>query len=144
MTQRSHYQCLENMYLNAPINEFYRPKISIQKAKSEIIIEIREDFFHAAKGVHGSVYFKMLDDAAFFAANSLVEEVFVLTANFTTYLTLPVNSGHIRAVGNVLDTPGSQFICTATAYDDQQRMLAYGSGTFVRSKLKLADTTGYS
>jgi acyl-coenzyme A thioesterase PaaI-like protein len=35
---------------------------------------------HSIHAVHGSVYFKALDDAAFFAVNSLVEDVFVLTA----------------------------------------------------------------
>jgi hypothetical protein len=35
---------------------------------------VRPDFFHAAHAVHGSVYFKALDDAAFFAVASLVQE----------------------------------------------------------------------
>ena len=31
---------------------------------------VRPDFFHAAGAVHGSVYFKLLDDAAYFDALS--------------------------------------------------------------------------
>ena len=37
---------------------------------------------HAAGAVHGSYYFKVLDDACYFAANSLVSDVFVLTVSF--------------------------------------------------------------
>ena len=37
--------------------------------------------FHAAGAGHGTIYFKMLDDAAFYAANSMVEEQFVLTTD---------------------------------------------------------------
>ena len=33
---------------------------------------VREDFFHAAQAMHGALYFMMLDNAAFFAVNSIV------------------------------------------------------------------------
>jgi len=59
------------MYAAAPINNFFLPKITVSEGESIIEIEITEKLHHAAGGVHGSVYFKMLDDAAFFAANSL-------------------------------------------------------------------------
>ena len=72
------------MYLAAPINDFYEPRIEIHEAEAVIEAEVSRRFFHAAEAVHGSVYFKMLDDAAFFAASSLEREVFVLTTTFTT------------------------------------------------------------
>ena len=34
---------------------------------------IKKDYFHALEAIHGSVYFKILDDAAFFAAQSVVK-----------------------------------------------------------------------
>ena len=72
MTEKNdHYLSLEKMYVVAPINKIYNPKILIYKGGAEIEIAVKEKFFHAAGAVHGSVYFKMLDDAAFFAANSL-------------------------------------------------------------------------
>ena len=55
----------------------------------------------------------MLDDAAFFAANSLERDVFVLTTSFTTYLTRPVSSGTLRSVGRVVNRNKSQFIAEA-------------------------------
>tara|TARA_R110001592_G_scaffold60311_4_gene183311 strand:+ start:286 stop:1368 length:1083 start_codon:yes stop_codon:yes gene_type:complete len=56
----NHYQKLEQMYISAPINKFYLPKISVSEGKCGIEVEVKEDFFHAANAVHGSVYGKIL------------------------------------------------------------------------------------
>ena len=139
----NHYQALAKMYLAAPINRFYLPSIDIREGEAEIVMDIREDFYHAKGAVHGSVYFKMLDDAAFFAANSLEHEVFVVTTSFTTYLTRPVSSGRLRSVGKVVNRNRSQFICEAVAYDAENREISRGSGIFVRSKWSLKAAAGY-
>ncbi|MEN8207381.1 MAG: PaaI family thioesterase [Pseudomonadota bacterium] len=131
------------MYLAAPINEFYRPKIDVSDSKATIEIEISEKLFHSASAVHGSVYFKMLDDAAFFAANSLETEVFVLTTSFTTYLTRPISSGILRSVGHVVNYNKSQFIAEAIAYDSEDNEIGRGSGIFVRGKFPLREALGY-
>ena len=81
MTRDPHFQALEKMYLDAPINAFYDPRIEVSDAEAIVEIEVSESLFHSAQAVHGSVYFKMLDDAAFFAASSLEKEVFVLTTS---------------------------------------------------------------
>ena len=85
----------------------------------------------------------MLDDAAFFAASSLVEDVFVLTTSFTTYLTRPVSQGHLRSVGRVVNQNHSQIIAEAIAYDAEDREVGRGSGVFVRSKVELASISDY-
>ena len=77
------------MYLNAPINAFYEPRIEVSDAEAIVEIEVSEKLFHSAEAVHGSVYFKMLDEAAFFAANELEREIFVLTTSLPNYLTRP-------------------------------------------------------
>ena len=76
-SDHEHFRKLERMYHAAPINQFYRPVLTVGEGSAELEIPIRPEFFHAAAAVHGSVYFKALDDAAFFAVNSLVTEVFV-------------------------------------------------------------------
>jgi len=144
MTDDQHFVGLQNMYLAAPINDFYRPSIEVSDSEATIEMEVTEDFFHAAGAVHGSVYFKMLDDAAFFAANSLEREVFVLTTSFTTYLTRPISSGRIRSVGRVVNRNKSQFIAEAVALDSDGNEVGRGSGVFVRSKLPLSEARGYS
>jgi len=143
MNKDKHYLALENMYLAAPINTIYKPRINILEGLSEIEIELNEGYFHAAGAVHGSVYFKMLDDSAFFAANSLEREVFVLTTSFTVYLTRPVSSGSMRAVGKVVNSTKSQFIAESVAYNSEGKEIARGSGVFVRGKFKLGEALGY-
>ncbi|HEY0371889.1 MAG TPA: PaaI family thioesterase [Thermoanaerobaculia bacterium] len=138
-----HWRALERIYLRAPTNEYYQPAIRIGHAESEIRITARPDFHHAAHAVHGSVYFKLLDDAAFFAANSLVPEAFVLTSNFTIHLLRPVVEGIMVAKGRVVHATARQFVAEAHLYDAGDRLVAQGVGTFVRSKLPLAGSDGY-
>lgn len=143
MDQEEHFRRLESMYRSAPINAFYLPQLKVQEGKASIEIELSEQYHHAAGAVHGSVYFKMLDDAAFFAANSYEQEVFVLTTSFTTYLTRPVSSGKIKSIGTVDNKNKQQFIAEAVLYDESDNELGRGNGVFVRSKIRLADAKGY-
>lgn len=144
MTKDPHFTALENMYRVAPINEFYRPSIVVTDSEASIELAVRKDLFHSFGAVHGSVYFKMLDDAAFFAANSLERDMVVVTTSFTTYLTRPVSSGIIRSTAHVVNRNKSQFIAEAVLYDSQDKELGRGSGVFVRSKVRLADARGYA
>lgn len=144
MSHQAHYSALESMYLAAPINqEIYQPTIKVSKGEAEIVIPLSEKFHHAGHAVHGSVYFKMLDDAAYFAANSMDTEFFVLTSSFTTYLTRPVKDGIFRAVGKVVSQSRTQFIAESVVYDIREKEVGRGNGIFVRGKLPLVDAMGY-
>ncbi|MEH6347361.1 MAG: PaaI family thioesterase [Bermanella sp.] len=143
MNEAQHYRNLESMYAAAPVNEFYLPTMAVTEGEAVIEIQALKKHQHSAGGVHGSVYFKLLDDAAFFAANSLEEEVFVLTTCFTTYITRPVSLGKMRAVGKVVNSNKSQFIAEAVVYDEKNREVGRGNGIFVRSKMLLKDADGY-
>ena len=102
-TEDAHWRALERMYLGSPINTIYEPSISVRNETAEISIQIQERSFHAAGAIHGSVTWKMLDDAAFFAAASAVDDVFVLTTSFTSYLTRPVSEGELRSLGRIVN-----------------------------------------
>lgn len=138
-----HFRRLENLYHGARCNEYYSPSMQISRGSTELIIPIKAEFFHAAGATHGSVYFKALDDTAFFAANSLVEDLLVLTANFNIHLLRPIASGELRAVGKVVNTSSSMIIAESVAYNSEGREIARGSGTFVRSKIRLTADIGY-
>ena len=79
-----HYIKLSNMYLNANVNTqiFESTQCEIEYKKATISLKISDKYFHALGAIHGSVYFKLLDDSAFFAVNSIVKDVFVLTTSF--------------------------------------------------------------
>lgn len=141
---QQHFRALEAFFLGGPINRFFQPEIRIGAGESTVRMAVGEPFFHAAGAIHGAVYFKVLDDAAFFAANSLDEEFFLLTTAFTTYLTRPVSEGVMRTEGKVLNRNRSQIIAEAVAFDAADREVGRGSGIFVRSKKRLLDMPVYA
>jgi uncharacterized protein (TIGR00369 family) len=138
-----HHRKLEHMYLMAPINAFYSPQIRISQGEAEITIPVKPNFFHAADAVHGSVYFKLLDDAAFFAVNSLVEDYFVLTSSFTTYLLRPISEGTMKATGKVVYAGARSFVAESVVLNGEGKEIARGSGNFVVSKIRLTTDMGY-
>ena len=139
-----HYRQLESMYQAAPINEFYKPVMTVTEGQAEISIQTDAKHHHSAGGMHGSVYFKMLDDAAWFACNSLEPDVFVLTTSFTTYITRPIDKGEITAIGKVVNKNNTQWIAEAVLYTEDGKELARGNGIFVRSKVPLDNAKGYA
>jgi uncharacterized protein (TIGR00369 family) len=138
-----HFRKLERMYKQAPINQFYKPQLHITEGEAEFVIAVREDLFHAAGAVHGSVYCKAVDDSMFFAVNSIVEEVFVLTVNITTNLMRPISSGEIKAKGKVVFSSKNLFMAEAVLFDADGKTIGTGSGTFVRGRTPLTPEIGY-
>jgi uncharacterized protein (TIGR00369 family) len=132
------------MYLAAPINEFFRPKLWISEGEAEVAIEVGPRMHHTAGSAHGSVYFKLMDDAAFFAVNSLVDDVFVLTVSFNVYLLRPVVESALTSRGVVTSATRNLWIADAEIKDDRGRIVGRGSGSFVRSSIALADIDAYA
>jgi uncharacterized protein (TIGR00369 family) len=143
MTDADHFRKLEAMYHGANCNRAYGPRLTVSGGKTELVIPVREDFFHAAGAVHGAVYFKALDDAAFFACNSLVRDVIVLTVSFHVLFMRPVSSGEIRAEGRVIQASERLILAESGVCDDQGREIARGTGCFVRSEIRLTEELGY-
>jgi len=143
MGTEEHFRKLERMYLSAPVNQFYAPEIQITEGQAQVSIPVRPDFFHAANAVHGAVYFKLLDDSAFFAANSLVEDVFVLTVSYNVYFTRPISEGVMSATGKVVQSSRRLIIAESVVVDSNEREIARGSGTFMRSTIRLTEDIGY-
>lgn len=138
-----HHRKLERMYVAAPTNDYYEPTIRIGDGVAEIRIVVRPDFFHAARAVHGSVYFKALDDAAFFAANSLIDDVLVLTTSLNVHLLRPVSQGELTASGEVVSRSRRLLVAESRLRDAQDRLLATATGTFVAGRIELGPDIGY-
>ena len=140
----AHHRKLERLYEAAPISKWFGSTIVIADGESEVRIPVKPEFHHSANAVHGSVYFRALDDAAFFAVNSRVQDVFVLTVSFTIHLTRPVTSGELRAKGRLLHASGRLFVAESTLVDAQGQILGHGSGVFTRSAIALEPSIGYA
>lgn len=137
-----HHRKLESMYLAAPVNELYKPTIAISEGRATIEFDVNEQFFHSAGALHGSVYFKALDDSAFFAAASMDPDYFVLTTSFTISLARPVTGGRLRAEGRLTSRSDNAFEAESVLYNGEQEV-ARGNGTFVSSKIELTSARGY-
>ena len=143
--KEEHYRKLEHMYLNANFNQqiYETTTIQITDRKAEIGLEITDKYFHALGAIHGSVYFKLLDDAAFFAVNSIVEDVFVLTTSFNLNLIRPANHGTLRSVGTVKYISRQLFVAESVLYNQDGKEIAFGTGNFAKSKIPLTPEIGY-
>ena len=67
-----HYQRLERLYRAAPVTRLYGTAVVVSHGASDVTLPVDKRLFHAAGALHGSAYFRVLDDAAFFAANSVL------------------------------------------------------------------------
>lgn len=144
MTNEEHYRTLEKMYASAPCNVYYAPEIHVSHGNAEVVIPVQPKFFHSAGATHGSVYFKALDDAAFFAVSSLVTDVLALTVSFNIHILRPISQGEMRARGKAVFVSDHLFVAESMLFDSKGREIARGSGNFVKSKIKISPETGYN
>ncbi len=142
--EEAHFRSLEALYRSAPINGQYQSELSIVGAgRSEIRFEVDETSFHAAGAAHGTIYFKMLDDAAFYAANSLISDRFLLTTAYNLPFTPPRRGGAAKAVGRWISGRRRVLIAEARILDAEGDECARGTGTFLRSHIALSGLAGY-
>lgn len=140
-----HYRKLEKMYLKANIQKqlFDTTTIKIEYRKATLTMDINESYFHGLQAVHGSIYFKLLDDACFFAVNSVITDVFVLTTSFNINLMRPVQNGKLIAIGQLRFVSKNLFTAEATLWNEQNKEIAFGTGNFAKSKVALSSEIGY-
>ncbi len=141
----AHYRALESLYAAAPINRMFESRLSITgEGFARIDFVIEPGHFHAAGAAHGTTYFKMLDDAAFYAANSLVNDFFLLTTAFNLLLTRPIKEGPVTAEGRWVNGRRRVLVADARLIDSEGEEVARGTGTFMRSRIPLTTLPGYS
>ncbi|HZB69419.1 MAG TPA: PaaI family thioesterase [Sphingomicrobium sp.] len=142
--EEAHFRSLEALYRSAPINGQYQSELTIVgPGRSEIQFKVDETSFHAAGAAHGTIYFKMLDDAAFYAANSLISDRFLLTTAFNLHFTKPMRGGEATAEGRWISGRRRVLIAEARILDSEGEECARGTGTFLRSHIALSGLAGY-
>ena len=142
--EEAHLRSLEALYNSAPVNRLFASTMSLPEAgRSEIDFVIAPTSFHAAGAAHGTLYFKMLDDAAFYAANGLVSDRFLLTTAFNLHFTKPLRDGQARAEGSWVSGKRRIFVAEARIVDSAGEECARGTGTFMRSHIALSGLDGY-
>lgn len=139
-----HYRALERLYASAPINDKFRSELEIVgKGLSRLTFTVTPDVYHAAGAAHGTIYFKMLDDAAFYAANTLATDTFLLTTSFNLHFTKPVKEGVVVAEGKWVSGRRRVMVAEARLVDEEGEEIGRGTGTFMRSRIALSSLPGY-
>lgn len=139
-----HFRALERLYASAPVNTAFQSRLEITaEGRSRIRFLVTDSSHHAAGAAHGTIYFKMLDDAAFYAANTLVTDRFLLTTAFNLHLTKPVRSGEVVAEGRWVSGRRRVFVAEARLVDASGDEIGRGTGTFMRSRIVLSGLPGY-
>ncbi len=140
-----HWRALEGLYASAPVNRLFESTLSIDgEGRASIAFLIDERCYHAAGAAHGTIYFKMLDDAAFYAANTLVTDRFLLTTSFNLHFTRPVRTGPVRAEGRWISGRRRVLVAESRLVDEDGEEIGRGTGTFMRSRIALSGLAGYA
>ncbi|WP_337190534.1 PaaI family thioesterase [Tsuneonella aeria] len=141
----AHYRALERLYAAAPINALFASSLRIVgEGRVRLAFDVGPDVYHAAGAAHGTIYFKMLDDAAFYAANTLVTDRFLLTTSFNLHFTKPVREGRVTAEGRWVSGRKRVYVAEARLIDSDGDEIGRGTGTFMRSRIALSSLPGYS
>lgn len=136
---------LERLYAAAPVNALFASRLRIVgEGRAEITFDVDHRVFHAAGAAHGTIYFKMLDDAAFYAANTLVTDRFLLTTSFNLHFTKPVRGGPVVAEGRWISGRKRVLVAESRLVDADGDEIGRGTGTFMRSRIALSSLAGYS
>ena len=140
-----HYRELERLYVAAPVNRLFPSRLEIVgDGRSRLVFTVQPEVFHAAGAAHGTIYFKMLDDAAFYAANTLVTDRFLLTTSFNLHFTKPVRGGEVVAEGRWISGRKRVLVGESRLIDAEGDEIGRGTGTFMRSRIALSSLPGYA
>lgn len=144
MEPTEHYRRLEQLYHSASIQQLIDgSQLTVLHQTAEITLLVQPKYNHGANAMHGALYFKLLDDAAYFAVASVVQDVFIVTSSFQINLVRPVTSGTVKAVGKVRTIGRNLFVAEATLYNEQGKEVAFGTGQFMRTNHSLSSLQGY-
>jgi len=142
--ETAHFRRLEQLYRSAPINGAFDSDIAITgHGEARIRFKVDPAHFHAAGAAHGTLYFKMMDDVAFYACSSTMTDRFLLTTAFNLVFSRPLKGGEVVAEGRWISGRRRVLIGEARLIDESGEEAARGTGTFMRSHIALSSLAGY-
>ena len=123
-----------NEYLNHPMHHNMDMKLEFKGGNATLSCAVTPSIINLVGIVHGAIYFKLMDDACFFAALSLNKSKFVATSDFNIHYLKPISEGRITAKASVIQKRKRFYLCEAKIFDDEDQLCSYGSGKFVEPK----------
>ena len=136
MNKAEHYDFLIRLFHSAPINQqmFHGSELTLNEGEAQYQLAVRQDFFHGAEAMHGAVYFKLLDDAAYFACATMVNDYFLVTKSYELEFIRPVSEGKLTAKGRVLEVSDEGFLAASEIVNELGKTVGKGRGIFVKSR----------
>ena len=141
--QELHLEKLENMYLSDPVNKELNPGVKILEGETEIHIPVRKKISNDDGSIIGCICYKLMEDAAILAVNSIVDDVQVSASNFNIYLSNSIASRELTARAKFIGRSGDQILVETVVIDDNRSEIARGNGAFVKGSVKLDQLDGY-
>ena len=141
---KAHHAGLEALFRAAPVNQIIDSQLTIlAEGEARIEFPINPLLFHAGGGLHGVVHYKAMSDAAFYAANSLFTDRFLLTSSFNLTFIKPAAIGPLTAEGRWVSGRKRILIADARLMNGEGEIVARGTGTFAPSAVLLAENKYY-
>ena len=141
---KEHFQKLIHMYMGANIqNKYPGIDLEIKKGYAKISLPVDESYHHAGGYLHGSVYFRLLDDVCYFAAMSEERDNFYVTKSFSIRFFKPFKEGLVIAEASDIKWKEDEFEVKGYLYNELGEKIAEGEGIFSKSTYKLDPEIGY-
>ncbi|MBI5491121.1 MAG: PaaI family thioesterase [Deltaproteobacteria bacterium] len=130
MTERE--RTLVREFNGAPIARFFGMTLSFpEPGVARVDLPYNPNLDHALHGVHGGVIATLVDIAGWFASAARREAGWVATAEFRVHTLEHVEQRALHGLGRVLRPGRALDVCEMRILDDTERLVAYGTGTFV-------------
>lgn len=147
----THFRKLAYMYSKAPVSGLVNVHDNLAFETNEkypratLRMTALPQFNHPGGSMHGVAYFKLLDDTAWFTAQALVNDNFIYTTSFVTYITRPVLAGtKLLARGKIINATKTLIIAESEVIEEETgKLVASGSGTFQRGYVALSEVPDY-
>ena len=132
---------LEDLYMSAPVNQVLDLEIKVEEGTTSIKQKVVPEQCHSMGAMHGAYAFKCLDDACYFAANSIETEYFMLTADYHIRFLRPVTpkAQYVYAQGKIVSRSKRLVVCEGVLTDSSGREIARGTGSFMQSSMRIQD-----
>lgn len=140
----SHFERLVRCCMTCRISRFLDKTITIERAGlARVAVPFHADLTQNSGFVHAAVLFEVGDTAGFVAANSMEETFSVLTVDYHINLMRPVRQEGVYATGAVVSAGNTVYVARSDIYTDSGTLVAAGQGTYLVSRIRLADLDGY-
>jgi uncharacterized protein (TIGR00369 family) len=134
----AHHRMLERLYHAAPSNAFTPATMQLAHGEAWLSMELPDEYRQAVGMVHGMIPCKVIDEIGFYAAQSVVEDVWLTTAALNVQFLGPVEvGGQLHGHARVVHAGRSSITVEVLTWRGDNSPVARGTGTFVRTKTAL-------